>query len=961
MTPANETNTGTTHQRFFSLKWKTAILLSLVLVAINGSFPLLSHYNLDYQFDQKRQENKQKYIEEFQSAIKQSAQHLFQVSDLLTVATSTPKRLINNDNIGLHHAYSDYWSMMQLDLGIESLLIFDTTGQASLNWGTLSTNVPSKAFIKKINQTIKSEQPNYIVDCNQDCTLFSISPLLNAGQHVGAIILGISMADVILSFHKSTGIDVGIIILNQSLSSEIMPWHAQLVALTNNTTTTKIVETFAHQHPSIEQRTLSKQINIDKQSYDVVLNKLSGVNKQNATYSVFISDISKEIKTIKIAATQSVIAGIVGLIISATVLTILLWRPMNRLRDTAQILPLLARSDFQTVRQSIKLPKANRTWVDEIDLLSQSSYNLSYQLERLELQVEQRTQVLSKKLDELAQERDFIQHLLDTAQVIILTQDKQGRITQLNDYGQRLLGYNLEELENKTFIDLIDNNKQLSKHKSQLQETSTGQRSHAQQECTILSKDGTQRDIAWLHSHMGKSNKSNVAILSVGLDITERNATKSRLAWLATHDPLTGLANRRKLHDDLTAIINHNKRNKRHGALLLIDIDQFKYINDTSGHQSGDHLLINITNKLLEMLQDVDVLARLGGDEFALIINSADENKALKISQKVHACFDSISFVCGHRQHKISASIGIAIFPKHGPDAQSLLAGADIAMYQAKDGGRGRSHIYSPNDFSRKKLFEDVEWKQRIVQALSEERFTLAYQPIFNLHTNQISHYEVLLRMRDNDGTLLLPGTFIEVAERSGLIGAIDHFVIRAALTELSTLSKLAINISFSINLSAHAFEDPQLLPLLKEQIDKADIPASKLIFEVTETAALADITSARNLMSAIKALGCCFALDDFGVGFASFRYLKELPFDYIKIDGSFIKDLPNNHDDQILVKSLCEVATSFGKTIVAEFVEDKETMTLLRQYKVDLVQGHYIGKPAASIQHPTANTSLST
>ncbi|MDX1812242.1 MAG: EAL domain-containing protein, partial [Gammaproteobacteria bacterium] len=246
----------------------------------------------------------------------------------------------------------------------------------------------------------------------------------------------------------------------------------------------------------------------------------------------------------------------------------------------------------------------------------------------------------------------------------------------------------------------------------------------------------------------------------------------------------------------------------------------------------------------------------------------------------------------------------------------------------------------------RKRFENQMHWRNKINDALMNNMFELHYQPIVGLEDNSLSHYEVLIRMKEKDGNIVLPAPFIAVAEKTGLINAIDHFVLETAINEIKQHNLKGQKIKLAINLSAHSFGDEVLFGLLKRLLEASEIDPAQLIFEITETAALSDLTAASELIGKIRSLGCYFALDDFGVGFSSFYYLKELPVDYVKIDGSFIQKLPSNRNDQILVKAITEIAKEFGKKTIAEFVEDRETIELLKKYEVDFVQGYYVGMP---------------
>jgi EAL domain-containing protein (putative c-di-GMP-specific phosphodiesterase class I) len=296
------------------------------------------------------------------------------------------------------------------------------------------------------------------------------------------------------------------------------------------------------------------------------------------------------------------------------------------------------------------------------------------------------------------------------------------------------------------------------------------------------------------------------------------------------------------------------------------------------------------------------------------------------------------------RRHQVSASIGIVLFPEQGRETHQLMANADLAMYQAKEKGRGRWHIFSAADQSRERADARVLWGQHIAEALNQDRFELRFQPIVAVATGRIVHYEALLRMRDAQGGIVYPDRFVPVAEKTGQIQAIDHWVLSHALGIMSTRPGLRM----SVNLSANAMEDPLLLPDVEQLLKRFGVEPASLTFEITETAAINSILRATRLMRGIQRLGCRFALDDFGSGYASYAYLRQLPVDDVKVDGAFIRNLARSREDRIFVKAITDIAHGMGKRVVAEFVEDGEILSVLEELGVDFAQGYHFGRPVA-------------
>lgn len=422
----------------------------------------------------------------------------------------------------------------------------------------------------------------------------------------------------------------------------------------------------------------------------------------------------------------------------------------------------------------------------------------------------------------------------------------------------------------------------------------------------IRHHDGSWRDIEVVVTNLLEDPDVGGIVINAR-DITDRKQSERQLLHLAGHDALTGLYNRRRFVEEVENDLARARRVAAPGALLFIDLDGFKQVNDSLGHRVGDDLLIGLALKLRAALRESDRLGRLGGDEFAVFLPQTEQAQAEQNARRLLETVRQHGLVLGSETIRITASIGIALFPSQGTSAESLLIGADMAMYQAKE-QHDQYATHDPRLRSSSLLHEQRLWESRLREAAERDLFVLHAQPIRSLHTGT-EQYELLLRLPDHDGTLILPGEFLPIAERSGLIRVIDRWVVRRAIALLATCTRAGRNVCFEVNLSGKSLADPELLALIQGDLERTGIDPSRLVLEITETAAIADLGAARDFIAALKARGCRFAIDDFGVGFASFAYLKHLPVDYLKIDGSFIRDLPRDIVDQHLVKAMVEVA----------------------------------------------------
>jgi len=407
------------------------------------------------------------------------------------------------------------------------------------------------------------------------------------------------------------------------------------------------------------------------------------------------------------------------------------------------------------------------------------------------------------------------------------------------------------------------------------------------------------------------------------------------------HDGLTGLFNRHFFETELSKLTASASRNSISHSLLYLDLDHFKVINDTVGHHEGDMVLRNLASLIGSRMRSSDFLARIGGDEFAILLPATNHSTALTLAEDICKLLDTYKCKIDEQLFKISCSIGIAEITGSSPP-EEYMKQADIALYAAKKQGRNMAHIYDSQDTQSKDLQASLAWVRTLHQAVIDDDLILHFQPIIEIATQKIAYYEALVRL-NLKGKIIPPGEFIPALEREGNISLLDRQVVRKAISYLANHPKLH---RISINLSAQGFSDERLLPLIKEKLAEYNVDATRIIFELTESASLNNITVTQKMIASLAELGCAFSIDDFGTGFSTFNYLKQLPAESVKIDGSFIVDLAKNSVDYSLVKAIYEVATALNKKTVAEFVENEETLEILAKLGVTYAQGYHIGKP---------------
>jgi diguanylate cyclase (GGDEF)-like protein/PAS domain S-box-containing protein len=523
-----------------------------------------------------------------------------------------------------------------------------------------------------------------------------------------------------------------------------------------------------------------------------------------------------------------------------------------------------------------------------------------------------------------------------------------GRLLQVNDSLCEITGYTRDELLTMN-VATITHPEELGEQRSQLDEQlASGEIDNYIRDGRLLRANG---EAVWVSRHvrMLRDEDGNpLQTLTHFVDITERRTMERELRHMADHDPLTGLLNRRGLEAELERHVNHVNRYGDRGALLVLDLDHFKAVNDTLGHEAGDRLIVNVATLLSGRLRSSDAVARLGGDEFAILLPDSSAEVAQHVAEQIVADIHQNAVIeQGQSIRHVTASVGVTMFTQGQANAESVLVDADLAMYDAKEAGRDQVAIHAGGRDEQPRMRARLEWIDRIRSALDQGQFTLYAQPIIELHSERVSQCELLLRMMDDTGDTIPPGAFLYIAERYDLIQELDEWVAGQAIALVAREEAAGNHGSFEINVSAKSLANDRLLEVIETEIARHAIDPSRLIFEVTETAAISHMALARTFAERLKRIGCRFALDDFGAGFGGFYYLKHIPFDYLKIDREFVTDCLHNRTDQLVIEALVSLAHGLNKQTIAEGVEDHETELFLRRRGVDLAQGFHIARPA--------------
>jgi diguanylate cyclase (GGDEF)-like protein len=475
----------------------------------------------------------------------------------------------------------------------------------------------------------------------------------------------------------------------------------------------------------------------------------------------------------------------------------------------------------------------------------------------------------------------------------------------------------------------------------------TGRKSHAHWDTFVGSLDSVDRSgkrDAALQTVLHKLEPADRKVVLDALAAAEKNETELR--YLADHDPLTALLNRRAFRSRLDTYVQFAARYGGRGAVMVIDVDGLKEVNDRFGHQQGDTVLKRISATLRERVRSTDIVARLSGDEFAVLMPQSDIDGALQLGDDLRLQVAG-NFIGEPDLAGVTVSVGITMFGTEADGgAEAVLAAADEAMYRAKGEGRDRVALFETPVEATMGGTRQLTTSARIRNAITQNRLSLAAQPIHSLSGGAVDRYELLLRMSGDSGELLPASAFIGVAERSGMVQELDRWVVGQALELLGERERAGDPVSLHINLSGASLTDVSVLEYIERGLDEGDTDPGRCTFEITQTARVEDLETAAGFADRLTDLGCEVAIDDYGVGFGPFEYLKRFPFDVIKIDGAFVRDLANNDADRFTVQAIVGIARGLGKRTIAEFVEDEDTACLLREYGVDMAQGYHLGRP---------------
>ena len=545
-------------------------------------------------------------------------------------------------------------------------------------------------------------------------------------------------------------------------------------------------------------------------------------------------------------------------------------------------------------------------------------------------------------------EKERAQVTLQSIGDAVISTDAEGRIEYINPVAETLTAWTLEEARGRPIGEVLSLVNEITREPVEnplLHVLGGGETSAPTDHSVLLTRSGSEVAIQESAAPICDRQGRVIGAVIVFHDVTKERRLKRALSYQASHDALTGLINRREFDNRLHAAVLSAQRGEGSYALLYIDLDQFKVVNDTCGHQAGDRLLRDVTGLLQSRVRASDTIARLGGDEFGVLLEGCTVEQSTRIADGVRQAIRDYRFVWGATTLSVGASVGVVQITAETESVANVMSAADIACYAAKDEGRNRVHLYEADGISHPR-HREMHWVARVTRAVEENRLELYYQPIRPIaRAGATAFHELTVRLRDDDGRLVAPGEFIPAAERYNVMSVIDRWVIERAIERLKGWAARMEPPLLAVNLSGTSLNEQSFIDFVLQQVGDAAL-AQALCFEITETAAVTNLSNATFAMRELKARGCKFALDDFGTGLSSFMYLKTLPVDYLKIDGQFISHVADDAVDRSMVEAICKVGKALGIETVAECVESQAVLNELQRIGIDYAQGYFLAKP---------------
>ncbi len=926
--------------RFMSLRWKIFILLVLVLVGVQGAYALFSLAQLKTQFKQQRQQINNAEIARLNGSVEASYQRLLEAAELLPLIDTTHTTDYVNPLTKLSQTMNLKFDAFELTGSVNAAYLYDSRARMVGFWGA-KIHIPAA----EIQSVYDTERPLRKLSCTTVCIRYVAIPIQINGKKEGVLMVGRFLYDVIYDIKQQTTLDIGLALQAPDDAGELSDWGLLINSLTNRSRNQELLEQLSEQE-GFDPAGGVYRLEYDSRVYEVLFSPLAGLS-DGIAYWVVMDDITAHQQSIRESLINYLLLGIAGISSALVILALMLQQPIRFFSLLAGQLSMLSRGEFGEFRRSLENYQSRTAYLgqDERDQLVVSSIRLSEQLEGLEEEVNERTDSLEKSRLALRKERDFLFGLLETAPLLIITQNPEGDLRSVNHFGLQLMDLNGESVRKANYLSQLQREDERQEFISQTRRLTQGLETQVRTDSVLLDPSGNRHHISWLHARLRQSSGDEQLILSIGMDVSDRKRAEQRLHWLANHDPLTERPNRLFFMSCLNDAIEKSRTQKTQVAVLFIDLDRFKEVNDSLGHAVGDKLLKVATRRINDCIRESDLLARLGGDEFTVLLTSVrDLEGAEVVASKILQAFQQ-PFWIGEYEIVVTVSIGISLYPDHGSDGSALIKHADVAMFQAKDAGKNGYFVYDvEKDHQR---YERFALGADLRKAISNDELVLHYQPQVDAATGTVVGVEALVRWQHPTAGLLSPDRFIPLAEELDLIIPLGEWVLREACHQMQAWLQVGVPpMKVSVNLAGQQIAHERLLSSVEEALEASGLSASQLELEVTENFVIRQPEVTIGKLTYLRERGITLAMDDFGTGYSSLSYLKKLPIDKLKIDRSFVKDIGVDRSDESIIKATLAMCQSLGLEVVAEGVETPQQLQFMRDNGCQVIQGYYYSKP---------------
>ncbi len=965
---------------FLSIKWKSIILLSTITIAILASVVFYTINKTHTSFEQQRLEQFQFNKELLIKLLSNKQASLTQISELAENLIYTSDYSPSSQSKEAH--INKVWEILNEQMDILFLEIWRSPKQASAQFSELENDPDQETFRKTlsayVNQAVTKGETQSFLHCNEDCIFFNIDPITH-GDDIHTIITGKSLANEFFLFHQAINENAGIIRQTNTSSNRpphiskdriIKNWQIDIMAMTEYESSIQLLQSISKLFPDLT-KVEEKMIGFEGKYISIAiletgLTELEDTRLQMQKVNfIILNDESENYLQLKSNVKDIILTGLLIWLISELILYFAMNTSVQRLTNLSSSLKLLTQEKFEAAKKSINTKKLSK-FIDEFDELEHTEIKLTNRLQSLSLTNKTYKTSIENQLSQINRSMAFSQRVINESSSYILIQDINMNIVLINTKLKQLIDTEDKTIHHKhtrdrsiykdiSFHDLCSKKTYPKNFDKQIHKLLDRELNFYKHDAIFYdTKKNSSIHISWSHVQVEDEN-GDPLILSEGSDLTERVNAENKLLWMAYHDTLTGLQNRTAFHEALQKIID-----RKHNALILyIDINRFKSINDLFGQQTGDAVLFATAEHLKKLTRVNDGVFRLAADEFAVILYRIDIKAVKKIivkfSHELQMDFDLNSIVTPQLPEQqeqsvqnfihYDCSIG-GLLTGNMNQAEDMLGKLVYALFFAKKEEGTLWYLYDNNDDHLHVIKRENYVAQKIHYALEHDSIQLLFQPIWSIEEEKISHYEVLTRIVFDDGERLFPDEFIQVAERNSMIHQLDDYIMGKAFKILAEKIQTDPDIRFSINVSAPTLQQSNYDIIVTNQLNRHNIPAENVTLEVTETSVISNFGLAVQNLEKLVDKGLTIALDDFGVGFTSINYLREMPLAYVKLDGLYIKGLVENYEDEVFVKSITEMAKAYGLKVIAEYVENEAILDKLKDLKVSNAQGYFIGKP---------------